>query len=92
MRLTKEEVHKKGWTTVTHLCVPVGRALKELLDGNNLFNQPAGVMLRVLSEYESAGKEYICGCDNESSEGRCNGHYRKNNRKNGELLALRVKD
>ena len=69
--MNKEEIQKKDY----HICVPIERALKELEKGNNLFEPatPLEAFHDLMTALDS-GKKYYTGCDNEDSEGRCQGH------------------
>jgi len=58
-----------------HLCVKVETALLHLNKGNNLFEPSTPEEVKeALERQMSEGKEYITGCDNEDSTGKCAGH------------------
>lgn len=61
--------------TTYHLHVSIDRAIEELKAGNNLFNEPnPNIVLRLLTEKQAEGKEFVTGCDNEDERGMCKGH------------------
>lgn len=58
-----------------HSCVPVDIAIKLLKEqGKNYLNVSPEEALQVLLKQQKLGKEYLSGCDNETSEGLCAGH------------------
>lgn len=62
---------------ITHLCVPIDRALEELQKGNNLFDGTPLEAFHALMEAQGEGKTYYSGCDNMEKDGSCGGHKQK---------------
>jgi hypothetical protein len=65
---------RKRTGTTYHLCIPVERALDELIKGNNLLDCTPSQSLKILTKYRNLGKEYFTGCSKEDETGRCKGH------------------
>lgn len=58
----------------THICIPVEKGIELLKNGDNFTTGTPQQALRVLTEYQVAGKKYFTGCDNEDENGQCKGH------------------
>lgn len=57
-----------------HLCASVEKALELLRKDKNIFTGTAEETFTAIMKNKAAGKQFYTGCNNESADGKCNGH------------------